>query len=230
VERFSVDKSDINITRRQPPLTELFERHYEIEWLSAIPKEYLSRRFDFPPDSGYGGEILRVISHSGEDFVASVQGDETSLRLVTWTDPDVFLALPAAWLINADNPRKSVAFLSAFEDSIFDGHSVHYVIGVPDRGLMLLGHCCGIACYGPNGFAWRREDLFCCNDPKIEFQGDEVWITAEKHGVDAGLTLKRVDVTTGKWIDQPEDWPVSETGGLIATRLGSADAARPNED
>jgi hypothetical protein len=206
-------------TRRLLPLDELFERHYEIEWLDAIPKEYLSRRYDFPPDSGYDGQILRVLSHSGEDFVVSLRGDEGSLQLITWTDPDVFLALPAGWLINAANPRKSAAFSSAFEDSIFNGHSVHYAIGVPGRGLILLGHCCGITCYGPNGFVWRRQDLFCCDDPKIEFHDDEVWITGEKHGPDAGPTLKRVDVFTGTWIDQPKNWPVTEAGALIGSEL-----------
>jgi len=160
------------------PLEEPFPRDYEVEWLVDMPNSNALKRFEF--GSGPSGPILRIKSVTSERFIATVSGEVSTLRLTTWPDPDVLFALPSAWLINTRQPKAS------FQPTGFGGHTVHYTFPIPKMDVILIGHCCGIYCYGKAGLLWGREDLFCCEDPVIDLAGDTLILLAHKHGVDPG--------------------------------------------
>jgi hypothetical protein len=167
-------------------IDESFPRSYEVEWLVDMPNSpSLERHFLNPAPHGDGaGPILRV---SGERnrFIAVVGGSHKNLRITTWPNPWCFLALPSAILVNAREPDLS-AQLEGFE-----GHTVHYKVPLADRGLILIGHCCAMYCYNAEGLLWSLEEAFCCEDPVIDVAGDDLVLTAHKHGVDPGETPTR---------------------------------------
>ncbi len=170
-------------------LQESFAYSYRVECLLDMPNSAVER-FDFGP----GGPILRITPDDRKAFIITVPGELSKLRLVTWPDPYALFAMPSGYLINVRDP-KATAILPGFE-----GHSVHYLFPVPDKGVVLIGHCCAIYCYDGSGLRWEHTDLFCCDDPAIDVCGDEVVLVAHKHGEDAGEdpTRKSVDLLTGR--------------------------------
>lgn len=99
-----------------------------------------------------------------------------------------------AWLVDAEQPDRSKILVG------FEGHSVHYIFRIAARNLVLIGHCCGLYCYGENGLLWSLQDLFCCKDPVLDVAGNDLVILAHKHGEDPNETPKRkiVDLWTGR--------------------------------
>lgn len=175
------------------PLEEPFDRTYKIEWLMDLPNSTTIRRYSFPPQLGNAGVILRVCPKSGDRFLAIVDRSVENLRIMTWPDPDAFLVTYTAWLINTTAPEKSEKLKG------FDGHTVHYAYPFKSQNVVLIGHCCGIYCYSSSGLLWSHNDLFCCSDPIVDVTpSNELLLTAEKHGYDAGPSLKRLNLYTGQ--------------------------------
>jgi hypothetical protein len=174
------------------PIDESFERSYDLELLIDVPNSALERYY-FPPGTENSGPVLRVTSSKGERFLAIVAGSAEDFRTTTWPNPDVFLTIPALWLIDTASPSGS-------EPLPIHGHALHYFYPIVDRELVLVGDCCEIHCYGPTGKIWGRDDFFCCEDPRIEVAGDRLLLTAHKHGEDPEDTavLKQLDLLTGK--------------------------------
>ncbi len=170
------------------PLEEPFARTYEIEWLVDMPSSTSIKRFEFGT-----GPILRIKPETGDKFLAIVPGGVSDLRLSTWPNPGALFVQPSGWLINTQNPEASIELPG------FVGHTIHYVFPMPSRGLVIVGHCCGMYCYDAGGLKWQQDDLFCCEDPILDIAGDTLVVVAHKHGEDPGETpvRKTLDLTTG---------------------------------
>lgn len=173
---------------KELPLEESFPRKYEIEWLVDMPSSTSMKRFEFGT-----GPILRIKPATGDKFLAIVPGEVSDLKLSTWPDPDAFFVQPSGWLINSRNPEASTKLPE------FVGHTSHYVFPIPSKGLVIVGHCCGMYCYGANGLRWQQDDLFCCEDPILDVAGDTLLVVAHKHAEDPRETPMRkiLDLTTG---------------------------------
>ncbi len=178
---------------RDVPIDETFERTYTLEWLADLPNSPSFPRYYLPRGQESGGPILRVTNGIGQKYLVIVSGEIGGFRIATWPDPNRFLVRPGGWLFDATEPTKAEQLPG------FDGHTVHYVVPLAERSLVLVGHCCGIYCYDGEGMRWQQEDLFCCDDPQLEVAGDVLLLTAQKHGVDPENTptLKRLDLMTG---------------------------------
>ncbi|HEX8806800.1 MAG TPA: hypothetical protein VF741_07615 [Candidatus Aquilonibacter sp.] len=155
---------------------------------SSVPRYY------FPPSRENSGPILRVTAANGNEALVIISGEIGDFRVVTWPATGRFLALPSAWLVSADAPRQSEQLRG------FEGHTVHYVFPLPGRGLVLVGHCCGIYFYDKDGMRWGHDDLFCCADPVLDVVGDALLLRAHKHGEDPGETpvLKQLNLLSGR--------------------------------
>jgi hypothetical protein len=174
-------------------IDDTFERSYTLEWLVDMPNSTSIPRWFLPQGSENAGPILCVTSANGRKSLVIIAGDAPKFKVATWPNSAHFLALPGAWLVDAAAPENSRQLRG------FDGHTVHYMVPIPDRELVLIGHCCAIYCYGSDGMRWAHEDLFCCDDPSLEVVGDVLRVTAHKHSVDGeGPTLKPLDLLTGE--------------------------------
>lgn len=178
-------------------MDESFDRCLEIERISDMPNSTSVKIYYFPPAKRNSGPILRIRRADGERFIAVIEDhpEQTDrFSLSTWPNPNKFLALPSAWLIDTARPDRSETLPG------FDGHSVHYIFRNAARNVVLIGHCCGLYCYGAAGLLWRAENLFCCQDPILDVAGDSLVVLAHKHGEDPGETPTRkvLDLMTGR--------------------------------
>lgn len=169
-----------------------FEHSYGIERLAERPNSSLPIYYLSP--NQHDGPILRVTAKTGEKFIVIVPGEERRFAVVTWPNAERFLAIPSGYLVDTITPSESRQLHG------FDGHGVHYVFPVPEHKLVLAGHCCGICCYDCEGVVWTQDELFCCEDPAIDLCGEQLLVTAHKHGEDPGdaPVLKRLTLLTGK--------------------------------
>ena len=91
-------------------IVETFPRNYDVEWLVDMPNSPNAKPcFLCPSPHGTGnGPVLRVTTER-QRFDVVVGGNASDLRLLTWPDPDAFLALPSAVLVNTIEPGVSGA-------------------------------------------------------------------------------------------------------------------------
>ena len=178
-------------------LDDAYPHSYEIELLHELPNSPSTALYYLPPNRSNGGPILRVTNADGRKLLVIVAGRADDIALSTWPNSDQFVVLPVAWVFDTRSPDKS------YELSGFEGHSLHYVFPVPEHKAIILGHCCGLYCYGIEGLMWKQDDLFCCDDPALGLSGATLLVTAHKHGEDPGNepVLKRLDLFTGKRLD-----------------------------
>jgi hypothetical protein len=174
-------------------IDESFPRSFEVERLLDLPNSQRTALIYLPASSTSGGPILRVTRRERDRFLVVVRSESDGFKIYTWPDSDKMLASPSAWLIDTINPEHSVLLDG------FDGHSLHYVFPIAP-GSIIVGHCCGLYCYGSIGLLWKAEDLFCCTDPILTVHGQTLIVLAHKHGVDPDQmpTPKRLNLHTGE--------------------------------
>lgn len=178
-------------------IDETFERRYTLESLIEMPNSPSIARHYLPHGVPNGGPILRITSPKGAKSLVIIAGHAQGFKVQTWPNPEKFLALPSAWLVDSVAPEQSQQLPG------FEGHTVHYVVPLHKHNVVLIGHCCALYCYDNQGLRWAHEDLFCCDDPILDVADETLLVTAHKHGGDPGdtPTLKHIDLQTGKRLD-----------------------------
>jgi hypothetical protein len=179
----------VSRAREEYQLHGAYEHDYEVQVLVDLPTSQSIARYG----SG-SGAILRILPRASAQFIFIVDDNLDKLQLLSWPDPEALVVMPGAFLISTRDPGGSSRKLAGFE-----GHSVHYVHQLHSPNVVLIGHCCAIYCYDREGLRWAWDDLFCCQDPKIDIAGDDLILLASKHGTGHDTPHEMiVSLSTGK--------------------------------